>query len=135
MAHEKSGKLTFRQQLGLAYLITASSVEEASRQSGIPHSTFWRWLRDPNFASHYEAHTAGALEVAGKRLRNLTALAANTLQEVMEDKTAPAGSRAAAARTVLEMVQRQRELTEIEERLQQLEAIAQTKVARPVRVA
>jgi hypothetical protein len=119
-----SAKLTWKQEAGLRHLLSEPSVEAAARASGISSATYFRWLQQQPFADRYAELRHNALEVATARLQVLAAQACETLETIMASRKAPAASRASAARTVLEMALRVRELSEIEQRLSALEKIA-----------
>jgi hypothetical protein len=128
-------KLRWKQELGLLYLLSSPSVEEAARASGISDATLWRWLADPVFDRRYRELRRGAVKVATARLQELSGLAAQTLAEIMASAAATPASRVAAARTVLEMSLRSVELEEIESRLAALEKAIESMHGRPARVA
>jgi hypothetical protein len=116
------GKLTQKQELLLAALLTAPGIEAAAKQVGIAPVTAWRWMKLPGFQQQYRAAKAELVQHAVTLLQKFAATAVGTLAGIMVDRTAPASTRVAAARTVLELSLRGIELDDILTRLETMEA-------------
>ncbi len=74
------------------------------------------------------------VHVAAGRLAQLTALATQVLEQVLRDDKANAAPRVTAAAKVWEIVNRARELGDIESRLAELERIAGARSSKTVRI-
>jgi len=125
----QKGKRNADQRLLLA-LACGATVEQAARQVGISESTAYRRLADPDFLRRLQKlrgdmvrRTAGTLTAAATE-------AVRTLLELLKPSV-PHASRLGAARSVLEIGVKLREMAELEERLTALEerAAADAEVA------
>ena len=68
-----------------------------------------------------------AVAQAVSRLQQKSSNAVNVLNEIAEDKEAPASSRVSAAKTIIEMALKAVELEDIVKRIEQLEEMAEKK--------
>jgi hypothetical protein len=101
-------------------LACGASAEQAARQTGLSESTVYRRLRDPAFRQELQAvrddmvrRSAGMLTAAaGEAVKTLVALMAPAV---------PAPTRLGAARAVLEIGIKVREVSELAERVAALE--------------
>jgi hypothetical protein len=122
MAKTKGARTQEGEKLVLA-LACGATVEAAARQCGLGESTVYRRLKDPAFKARVQEarsemvrRSAGMLTAAaGESVRTLLAL---------QRETAPPAVRLGAARAVLELGIKVRELAELEARLAALEAQA-----------
>jgi len=104
----------------LLALACGASAEQAARQTGLSESTVYRRLRDPAFRQELQAvrddmvrRSAGMLTAAaGEAVKTLVALMAPAV---------PAPTRLGAARAVLEIGIKVREVSELAERVAALE--------------
>jgi hypothetical protein len=117
-------KLTRKQDEVIAALLVSPSQDAAAQQCGINTSTLGRWQKDPGFQAAYREAKRGLVVHATTLLQRMASAAVGTLGAIMVDKTAPASSRVAAARTVLELSLRGVELDDLLTRLETLEARA-----------
>ena len=124
MVQAPGGKLTQKQELFLAALLTAPGIEAAAKQVDISATTAWRWMRTPAFQQQYRESKREVVQHAVTLLQQFATTAVGTLASVMTDRTAPSSSRVAAARTVLELSLRGVELDDLLTRLEILEARA-----------
>jgi hypothetical protein len=115
----QKGKRNADQRLLLA-LACGATVEQAARQVGISESTAYRRLADPDFLRRLQKlrgdmvrRTAGALTAAATE-------AVRTLLDLLKPPAPPA-ARLGAARSVLEIGVKLREVADLEERLTALE--------------
>jgi hypothetical protein len=120
MGLEKA-KLTTKQQRAMEALLATPTVLAASEAAGVSKTTIFRWLADPDFSAAYREARGQLLEATLAALQAAGAAAVETLKTVMKDETAQPSARVSAARTVLEMTLRAREVLEVEERLRLLE--------------
>ncbi len=115
------GKLTLKQERALVALLNAGEIKEASEAVGVSDVTLWRWLQLPAFQARYRAARRQLVETAIAQLQSDCTTAARVLREVAEDKEAPASSRVAAAKTIIEQSVSAIQLTDLQERLEQVE--------------
>jgi hypothetical protein len=113
--------LTARQLRAIAALCEEPTTRAAARKARVGEKTLWRWLNDPAFAAAYQRARSRLLEDTLVALQAAGIEAIETLREVMAAKSGPASARVSAARCVLEMALRGREIIEVEERLRALE--------------
>lgn len=117
----KKAVLPKRQETALAALLSCPTIKEASEACGISEVTLWRYLRDAKFLSRYRAAQREVVQHAVMRLQHDTSEAAKVLCEIAKDTNAPASSRVAASRTILDQAIRSIELGEMQERVDKLE--------------
>jgi hypothetical protein len=120
MGLEKA-KLTVKQQRAIEALLTEPTVQAAADAAGVSKTTIFRWLADSVFSGVYRDLRGQALEGTLTALQQASGEAVRTLKTVMTDETAKGSERVSAARCVLEMSQKAREVLEIEARLAALE--------------
>jgi hypothetical protein len=117
MAHR--GRRNADERLLLA-LACGTTVEAAARQAGVGESTVYRRLQDAEFVRKLQAlradmvqRTAGMLTAAaGESVKTLLAL---------HKETTPVAVRLGAARAILELGMKLREVTKFEQRLTAVE--------------
>jgi hypothetical protein len=115
-------KLSTKQELVIAALLNATSIEEAAPVAKVHVSTIHRWMRQPEFVAAYREASRGIMRHAITRLQRACRVATETLLAVMQDHEAPSIVRVSAARTILEMAVRVVELEDVGARLAHLEA-------------
>jgi hypothetical protein len=104
----------------LMALACGATVEAAARSAGISKATAFRRLQSPQFCKQLQqARSEMVQRVAGM----LTAAAMEAVKTLMELQKAsvPYASRLGAARSILEIGMKVREVAELEERLTSLE--------------
>ncbi len=114
-------KLTPKQERALVALLDCGEIKRAAELSGVNESTLWRWLQSPEFQSRYRSARRQLVETAIAQLQSDCTIAVRVLREVAEDKQAPASSRVAAAKTILEQSIGAIELMDLQERVEMLE--------------
>ena len=119
---ENGSKLSAKQHRALSALLTSKSVAEAAAATGLGERTIYRWLTDPAFRQALSAAEGDLIDAATRRLLTLQGTALDTLEAVLGDEDASAGVRIRAAQMVLDHLLKLRELRDIEQRLQALEA-------------
>ena len=107
----------------LLALISHGTVDAAYEAAGVSKSTMWRTMQLSTFQERYRAARRQLVETALAQLQNDCTIAARVLREVAEDKEAPASSRVAAARTIIEQSVSAIELIDLQERIEHLEAM------------
>lgn len=110
-----------RQDAAIAALVSNPTVREASKVSGIPERTLWRYLGQEDFTTRLEEERSKLVSDATERLKSKLAAATSAIAEVMEDQDAPPQVRVNAARTILEFSLKYVEVSDIVRRLDELE--------------
>jgi hypothetical protein len=118
------GKKANKLHLFVTALLSHAGVEEAGRAAGISASTAWRWMRDPAVQARLREVRKDAMNAAMARLQEAAAGAVDCLCEVQKEGESES-ARVSAARCILEQALRAAELGDLEDRLANLEAIAQ----------
>src|SRR5689334_5398566 len=79
-----------------------ASYTTAAKTAGVGRSTVYHWLaKDSNFTGAIQQAKAAYIASLRDQLRDATIKALNTITEIMDDRTAPAGVRLKAALAVL----------------------------------
>jgi len=120
----KNGGLSHRQIRAIETLLAEPTIAVASQAAGISERTLFRWLNSPDFAAAYKKARERLLEDAVATLQRASADAAKCLHEIVQDKAVSVYARLAAAKSILELAFKARDL-EIDERLQAIEAFLQ----------
>jgi hypothetical protein len=132
MENSLENPLTTKQLKAVAALLTTNTREEAAKAAGVSPATLYRWLKEPGFREEYRAERYRVVErVLGELLARSSAAIA-VLGDGLEDPDINARLR--AARSVLDYVlkgteleRKIRELDELEERVEELEALLHTR--------
>lgn len=122
---EKFGR---KKESAIAALLACPTVTEAAANCGVSESTLRRWLRNETFARQYRQERTRMLERTVNLLRQKSAAAVATLAGVADDKALPAGARVSAARSLIELSIKGAEMQDLEERIAELEQVAQKKL-------
>ena len=115
-------KLTPRQRKAVQALLTTGDKDQAAAAAGCARRTIYRWLRLDVFQQALTDAEADALAELSRELVRLAGLAAGTLEQAMGDRDATAGQRIRAADIVLSRLLQLRQLVDLEQRIQALEA-------------
>jgi hypothetical protein len=118
---ENDRQLTARQLRAIAALCQEPTTRAAAKKARVGEKTLWRWLNDPAFSEAYQRARSKLLQDTLTAVQAAGIEALETLRDVMAAKSVSASARVSAARTVLEMALRGREVIEVEQRLQALE--------------
>ena len=118
-------KLTPKQERALVALLDCGEIKKAAEIAEVGEVTLWRWLQSPDFQSRYRAARRQLVETAIAQLQSDCTTAARVLREVAEDRQAPASSRVAAARAIIEQSVSAVQLTDLQERLEEVERLLQ----------
>jgi len=113
-------KWSLRHEKAIVALLEEDTVAAACRVSGTQRSTMQRWLKQPEFKARLERERAELFTALKARLFGATPEAVGTLQEAMRDTKATWNARVQAARSVLALSVRIREL-ELADKLDTLE--------------
>jgi hypothetical protein len=112
-------------ELFLSALLTQPTIAKAAATAGISEATAGRWLKQPEFQRQYRESKRALVEHATTLIQGLATTAVGTLGTIMTDRDAPANSRVAAARTILELSLRGVELDDVLTRLAAMEKLVQ----------
>jgi len=123
-------KLTPKQERALVALLDCGEIKKAAEIAEVGEVTLWRWLQSPDFQSRYRAARRQLVETAIAQLQSDCTTAARVLREVAEDRQAPASSRVAAARAIIEQSVSAVQLTDLQERLEEVERLLQEQEAK-----
>jgi AcrR family transcriptional regulator len=117
----KSGPSRARaRELVATGLAAGTPVNQIAAANGLTERTIYNWLRESEFRARVNELRNRAVENAISLLASNMSLAAQTLVALLADSTPPA-NRVQAARTLLEMAFKAREVVEFEERLRAVE--------------
>src|SRR5215831_3124398 len=95
-------KLSRKQELAIAALLTCSAITDAAKQCSIGEVTLHRWLKDATFQAAYREARRAVVQQAIVQIQQATGEAVATLRCVMRDAEAPASARVSAAKAILE---------------------------------
>lgn len=112
--------LTTRQLRAINALMTTSTVEAAAKASGVHRSTLFRWLRNESFCDELRRTSDAAIAGTARRLATLSGKAADVLDDLLENAQKEE-VKLRAADVVLSHMLHVHELSDIENRLRQLE--------------
>ncbi len=115
-------ELTAKQLRAIQSLLKEPTTAKAAKAAQISEVTLFRWLQNPAFSEAYREARERILEGTLTLLQSASVEAVEVLRKVMKDAKTPASSRVTAARSILELSFKAREVLEIEERLRLLEA-------------
>lgn len=114
-------KASRKREALIAALLMETSVDKAAAKVGISTSTAFNWLNQPDFQEAYDRARQQVVEEALEHLQQATAQAVSTLQDIMQDKNAPASARVTASKVVLDKSLQAREQAEILKRIEEIE--------------
>ena len=106
----------------LLALACGATVEAAARQCGLSDRTVYRRLQDGEFKRRLEAVRADMVQRSAGMLTAAAGEAVRTLL-ALQKESAPAAVRLGAARAVLELGVKLRQLVELEQRVAELEEL------------
>jgi hypothetical protein len=118
--------LTPQQTRALAALLAARDIQSAAADAGVGLRTLKRWLTEPAFQAALRQAEKDAIGLAVRRLAGVADTAVRVVLSIMADKTVSASVRLRAALGVLEQLVKLRELAELEDRIEAVEAQLQT---------
>lgn len=119
MSENKS--LSAKQEKALQALLEVPTTRAAAQAAGVSEATIWRWLADVTFATIYREARTKSLESTLTALQAAGADAVKALREVMNDTAAKGSERVSAAKAIIELGLKGREVLETESRLAALE--------------
>lgn len=101
-------------------LACGATIEAAARQSGVSRRTIYRRLNDPKFRARVREARAEMVKRAAGMLTAAAGESVRTLLALQKDSVPPA-TRLGAARAVIELGIKVREMVELEDRIAALE--------------
>ncbi len=119
------GRLTPQQKRAIPYLLSSSSIREGCKKAGISHTSFYRWLADPVFKRELDRLSDEASRQTVNILRRHAAQAARHLVDLMKTKDPVLKRR--VCNDVLNHCMKFEEYNDLENRVRQLEEIAEVK--------
>ncbi|MBI9083351.1 MAG: hypothetical protein JEZ11_07115 [Desulfobacterales bacterium] len=117
----QTGKIARNQEKAIVALLSCPSVPSAAREAKVSQRTLYRWLDLGPFQRAYREARQKVVSHAVAAIQGAMSEATGTLRAVMKDSDAPASSRVAAARAVLDLGLRAVEIEDIEERVRAIE--------------
>jgi hypothetical protein len=111
---------SIRHDRALLALLEEDSIQEASLTARVSRAAITRWLKHPVFRARLEKAREELFNAAKSRLMGAASEAVGTLQIIMRDVKSPPTAKVAAARSVLGLCVRIREI-EIGDQLDRLE--------------
>ena len=117
-------KFALKMESAVAALLSSPTMAAAAETCGISESTLRVWTKDEKFSELYREARTRLLEATVNSLRARSVEAVNVLVAISSDTTAPPAVRVSAARSIIALGFAA-EMAEIEERLSELEQIAQ----------
>jgi hypothetical protein len=117
--------LTAKQEAALVALLSHGTIEAAYASVGVSKTTMWRWMQLPRFQSRYKAERRQLVEAGIVTLQKHATTAARVLVQIADDTEAPASARVTAAKTILDQSVSAIEMTELLQRIERLEVLAE----------
>ena len=118
---ESSG-ISTKQKRAIAALLTGANCTEAAQTAKVHENTVYQWMHDPAFLAALHQAEADALQAVSRELVALAGKAAQTLDGVLDDPQARDSSKVRAADVVLGRILQMKELVDLEQRINALEA-------------
>ena len=115
----QSEPLSEKQLKALPAILGARSISEGCKKARISKATFYSWLSDPLFKTEYDRQRKESISLAFDELKRCAGEAVGVLRELLASRKE--GVRLRTAIAILDHVGRFIELSEIEERLSELE--------------
>ena len=115
----RNGRKNANEQLLIA-LACGATVENAARKAGVSTATAYRRLADADFRERLQQLRGEMVSRASGTLTAASGEAVRTLVELLKNSVSPS-VRLGAARTILEIGMKIREVAELEQRLAELE--------------
>ncbi|MEZ4614084.1 MAG: hypothetical protein R2867_01020 [Caldilineaceae bacterium] len=113
--------MTPQQRKAIESLLTQGNAVAAAEAAGIHRTTLYRWMKDQAFVDALADAEAEAVKGLSRNLAGLGALATDALRDALE-RHQKITVRLRAAEVVTDRLLKIRELVDIEQRLEELEA-------------
>lgn len=115
-------RLNSRQQKAIPALLAHPTTKGAATSLGINEMTLIRWLKQPDFEAAYREARYVMMDESFSMLQKASIEAVSTVMEIMRDSKALASTRLDAAKCILDMGGRSRQIQDLEERIAALES-------------
>lgn len=113
--------LTPNQEKAIAALLTYPTKQAAADAIGITTRTIRNYFKDKEFCERYRAEFMGLITDASRQAQQTMSPALSTLREIMTNNQENSQTRIYAARTTLEYAVKLTELTDLVNRLEDME--------------
>lgn len=121
-------RLSARHERAITALLTEQTHRDAAAKCGVSEATLRRWMQDDDFKAAYREARRQVVEHGVSVLQAACADAAKTLRRNLE--CGHAATEVSAAKAVLDQSVKGVELTDLQERVEQLEALLDAQRAR-----
>lgn len=111
--------LTRNQSKAIPLILEAKSITEGVKKAGISKTTFYAWLKSPEFKAEFVRQRQELVDLALHELKTSLSEAVTVLRELL--KAEGEGVRLRTAQAIIENVLKSIELENIEQRLEVLE--------------
>jgi phage terminase small subunit len=125
---EGQNNLTRKQERAVAALLAHPTVARAAAAAGVSERSVYHWLKEPTFLKAYREGRRQLVEAALGQLQRATAQAVRTL--VRNLKAVKASDQVRSALGILDRAVKGVELIDLEERVAELEQVAELERAR-----
>ena len=115
--------LTPKQERAVIALLEQPTIEDAAKSVNVGKTTLWRWLQDEEFHAAYMKARRETVKHSIARLQKHTSEAADTLHEIMTNKSANDFARVGAAKAILDYSIKAVEIEDLAQRVEELEAV------------
>ncbi len=102
-------------------LMTCDTITQAHEKAGISQASAYKYLKDPTFKSVISEMRKEVMRGVISKLMTYGTHAVDTLANIMKDEKAPHTARVSAARAILENLTKTVEMSDMVDRLEQLE--------------
>jgi len=118
----QNGTLTPTQTKALRLLLSGEHISHVAPKVGVTEHTIYRWYKLEAFSTAYDAGQRAIFEEVLQSLRLRVRKAIDTLTRIMGDENAPHASQVRAASIILEQAIATYKLSELEQRVKEVEA-------------
>jgi hypothetical protein len=77
---ETSEEISGKQAQLIALLLTERTIDDACKKANVSVSTYWRWMKEPNFLTEYRSTRSRILENTVAKLQSLSTDAIEALE-------------------------------------------------------
>ena len=113
--------LSTKQEKLLAHLLSERTIDSACQKANVAVTTYWRWMKDPLFLSHYRELRRGLMENAIAKIQASVFTAIETLDRNLNCENASVEIRCASI--ILEQSIKGIELLDLAHRIEGLEMV------------
>src|SRR5262249_16831643 len=114
-------KLTRKQEVSIAALLTEPTITAAAQTAGISEKTLRTWLKKPEFSRAFREWRRQLVETAVARVQQLTTEAVDALRELLRGRNETV--RLGAAKAVLDYAREGIQSADVLQRLEDLEQL------------